>query len=109
MKDTLVYISGPYSSDPDGNTRKVLAVADQIARLGYIPGVPHFSHWWHERYPHDYEFWMRQGAALLRRCDVNFRALPGKSPGADREKRQSIQNGQPVVYSVEELQEQFPP
>ena len=103
MSDVFVYIAGPYSSDPEGNAEEAIVVGEIVFCLGYIPYIPHLAHWWHERYQHKYEEWMRLGTAWAEKCDVILR-LPGKSLGADEEEKLGV----PVVYSVAELMEKFP-
>jgi hypothetical protein len=95
------YIAGPYTQgDPAVNTATALAVADKLLTLGYMPFLPHLSHYWHVRYPHDYETWMTYDRSWQLLCDCLIR-LPGESSGADREVTLANQMGQPVFYGVE--------
>lgn len=79
-----IYIAGPYSSDPEQNTRNAIDAADRIFSLGYYPYVPHFTHFWHLQNPRPYEDWMRLDLEWLPLCDALVR-LPGDSFGADLE------------------------
>jgi hypothetical protein len=102
MKE-LVYIAGPYTGgDPRINVIKAIDAAEKVAEAGYVPYVPHLNHLWDSIHPHDYEFWMEQGAEFLDRCDAVLR-LPGESPGADREVVMAIEAGMHVYYGVEEF------
>lgn len=81
----LIYISGPYSSDPVDGTRAAIAAADFLWSKREIPSiVPHLSHLHHLVAPRSYEEWIRLDLALVERCDALWR-LPGDSTGADIE------------------------
>lgn len=80
----LIYVAGPYSSDPEANVKVALKAGDALLKKGCIPYVPHLTHHWHRESPKSYEQWMEMGEAVLKRCDGLLR-LPGDSPGADRE------------------------
>lgn len=99
---TRVYVSGPYSRDPDRYVEEAITVADRLLRAGLAPLVPHLKHPWVIRYPHAYEDWIRVDLAWVQAADVVLR-LPGESPGADREVAHARACGVPVMYSVEEL------
>jgi hypothetical protein len=97
-----IYIAGPYSSDPENNTNAAIDVAEKLAAMGHTPYIPHLTHYWHARHPHDYEFWMLQDLAWLKQCNAVLR-LPGESAGADREVQWAIEFHTPVYYSINEL------
>lgn len=102
MKE-LVYIAGPYTGgDPRINVIKAIDAAEKVAEAGYVPYIPHLNHVWDSIHPHDYEFWMDQGAEFLVRCDTVIR-LPGESPGADREIDMAKKMQIKVYYGVEEF------
>lgn len=98
-----VYVSGPYSSDPEACTRAAIDAADQVMSLGCAPLVPHLKHPWILQSDHSYEDWMTIDLAWLHVADVVLR-LPGDSAGADREVEAARAVGIPVVHSLEELQ-----
>ena len=98
MKKPKVYISGPYSSDPEENVLRVLKVADRLLEMGYIPIVPHLSHYWEKVSPKPYETWLEIGRALLEGCDVLLR-LPGESKGADDECMYAFLHHIPVFFA----------
>lgn len=104
-----VYVAGPYTRpDPVANTHQIVKFADRLQALGYHPVVPHVSLLWHLICPHeDVEFWYEHDLYDLARCDVVIR-VPGPSSGADKEVQFAIDNGIPVVYTVEALLVQFP-
>jgi len=98
-----VFVSGPYTSDPEGNTEKALALATELLDLGFVPFVPHLSHYWNKLYSRDYETWLELDFAWIDACDFLYR-MPGDSPGGDREviyARELV--GKPVVCSMPEL------
>ena len=98
-----VYIAAPYTiGDPAMNTNAALVVADKLLELGYIPMVPHLTHFWHEISSKPWEQWMEIGRALLAGCDALLR-LPGPSKGADLEIEYAKALGIPVCYEIEEL------
>jgi hypothetical protein len=104
MKRRLrVYIAGPYTRpDPCANTHRAIAAADRLWDAGFIPFVPHLSHFWHTMSPRPYEDWLAYDLEWLRCCDVVLR-LSGESSGADREVREAEALGIPVYHSVEGL------
>lgn len=95
----LVYVAGPYSSDPTGNTRRAIGWAESLAPLDVVPVVPHLSMLWDFYNPHPVEWWYAYDLALLARCDALFR-FRGKSPGADREVAFANERGIPVFSSI---------
>lgn len=102
MKD-LIYIAGPYTGgDPRINVIKAIDAGEKVAEAGFVPYIPHLNHVWDHIHPHDYEFWMDQGAEFLTRCDAVIR-LPGESPGADREVDMAKKMQIKVYYGVEEF------
>ncbi|MDE2099712.1 MAG: AAA family ATPase [Patescibacteria group bacterium] len=103
----FVYVSGPFSSDPEAGTNAAIDAAEQLARAGYEPFIPHLTREWDRRHPHPYEFWMDRDLAQLARCDALVR-LPGHSPGADREVAWAHAHGIPVYIMEELLQAAFP-
>ena len=99
MNKPKVYVSAPYTNgDPEENVLRVLQVADKLLEMGYIPIVPHLSHYWHQVSPKPYETWLEIGRALLEGCDVLLR-LPGESKGADLEIKYALKLGIPVFLN----------
>lgn len=86
MKHPLaIYVSGPYTSDPEANTDRAVDIGQVLLRAGHAPFVPHLSHYWEKfHHPNDYEFWIQIDLEWVRRADVVVR-IPGVSAGADRE------------------------
>lgn len=102
---TRVYVSAPYSADPEACTAEAIRVGTDLLDMGFAPFVPHLVHYWetlHASRP--YECWMRLDLAWVEAADVVLR-LPGESPGADREVEHARAHGVPVVTSVEQLTE----
>ena len=103
MSLKYVYVAGPYTNgDTEWNVKMAMIAADKLAQAGFIPFVPHLSHFWHLYIPHDYQFWMDLTSAWLERCDCALR-LPGESPGADKEITMAMKLRIPVFFSPEHL------
>jgi hypothetical protein len=98
----LVYIAAPYTSDPEHNTLKAIDAAEAILKEGIIPFIPHLSHYWHLRYEHPWEEWLRIDTEILLRCDAVLR-LPGESKGADLEVETAKLKWIPVFYDIDSL------
>lgn len=102
MKPKYVYVAGPYSSDPVLGTRAAIEAADWLAQRGFVPFIPHLTHFWHFLIPHPYEFWLEQDLEWLKKCDALLR-LPGESSGADREVTMARTWHIPVFFDVADL------
>ncbi len=98
----LIYIAGPYASDPIGNTSKAIMVAEMILVAGGTPLIPHLNHYWHEQVPHTREEWMEMDLNMLNHCDAMYR-MSGESPGADEEETFANNNHIPVFHSLSEV------
>ena len=108
-KPIKVYIAGPYSQpDPAENTRFAILFADRLLRAGYVPFVPHLTHFWHFLEPHPYRDWLDYENEWLEVCDCLLR-MAGDSPGADAEAEQMRELGKPVFHTVMELAAAFAP
>src|SRR5690348_14877704 len=93
-----VYIAGPYTKpDPCVNTHNAIRVADELMEAGYVPYLPHLTHFWHTVAPKPYQTWLDYDAAWIAVCDAVFR-MPGSSFGADGETALAKRIGKPVVH-----------
>lgn len=102
-----VYIAGPYSKgDVLANVHKAIKVANDLAKLGFYPFVPHLLHYWHELYPLGYDFCCEIDNEYLLVCDAVIR-IPGESPGSDAEEDLARKNDIPVFYNIYEVKEYF--
>lgn len=96
-----IYVAGPYTSgDTAINVREAYRYADKLFDAGFLPFVPHSTHFWHILHPRSYEDWMMLDFAYLNDCDGLLR-FPGESKGADREVKVALELKIPVFYSVE--------
>ena len=103
MKE-IVYISAPYTKgDVAINVKRVIDVADKLLELGYIPFVPHLTHFWHIISPKPYKVWVEIDEAFIPFCSKMLR-LDGESNGADNEVELAKKLGIPVYYSIKELE-----
>jgi hypothetical protein len=97
-----VYVSGPYSADPERSIQAAIRAADQLLTAGHAPLVPHLKHPWITTTDHSYEAWLGVDLAWLQVADAVLR-LPGHSPGADRETAVAHQLGIPVHHNIQDL------
>lgn len=103
----LIYIAGPYSAPtPEQvlkNVEKAIEIGNDFAeRDNCHVFIPHLSHYWDQAKPHDYEFWMDQCLASLKRCDAMF--VIDESPGVNREIEFCRKNGIPVFFSYTKIE-----
>jgi hypothetical protein len=105
-KRVYVYIAGPLTSSGDVamNVRAALEAAEEAARQGFWPYVPHLTLFWHMIYPHhgrhEVSFWMQLDRAWLEQCDALVR-LEGESIGADMEVEWAGELSIPVFTKAE--------
>ena len=102
MRETKVFIAGPYSSDPVKNTERAIDAAELLTRRGFVPFCPHLNHYWDDRWKHPAEFWYRYDFVWLRLCDCLLR-IPGESKGADNEEAEMRRLGKPVFHEIKDL------
>ena len=93
----LIYLAGPYTSDPVGNTRRAIEKAEEITKQGYDVLIPHLSMVWDLLYPHEAKFWYELDFNILSRCDFLYR-MKGESEGADREVEFAQKHKIPIIY-----------
>lgn len=102
-KPKTIYVSGPYTKgDPCENTHNAIVAANKLMDAGFIPFVPHLSHFWHTMSPRPYADWMKIDMAFLPTCKA-FLRLPGESKGADLEEAEAKRQAMNIYYSIEEL------
>ncbi len=116
MRDRLtVYISGPISNGGTAgaeerlvNVQRAIAVFLRIVEMGFAPVLPALTEYVEivsgQRLPH--EIWMEIDMPWVRKSDILYR-MDGASTGADMEVVEARRHGIPVVFSLEELTEQF--
>jgi len=103
-----VYLAGPYTNNnPTLNTYKAIDVANELVEVGFIPFIPHLSHFWHNYTPKPYKFWLKYDIEWLYKCDCLLR-IKGESKGADAEVKLAKKIGMPVFYSVKKLKKYEP-
>lgn len=101
----LIYVAGPYSKgDIARNIKQAIDVGDKLLELGYIPLVPHLTHFWHIISPKPWDVWLEIDQAILPLCDCVLR-LDGESEGADMEVELAQKLNKPVYYSLEQMSE----
>jgi hypothetical protein len=100
-----VYVSGPYSADPERSIQAAIQAADQLLTAGHAPLVPHLKHPWIQTTDHPYEAWLNLDLSWLQAADAVLR-IPGHSPGADHETALAHQLGIPVHHTIDNLIEE---
>jgi hypothetical protein len=93
----IIYIAGPYSSDPVHGTRAAILAADAVWDAGGCPLVPHLSLLADIVSPRPYEEWLQRDLGLLAVCEAVIR-LPGESAGADAEVEWALARNRTVVH-----------
>ena len=102
-KKPMVYIAGPYTKgDVAVNVKNALKTATMLLGNGFIPYVPHLTHFWHLVFPLAYDKWLEYDNEFLRLCDFLLR-IPGESNGADKEEDFAKSLNIPVCYNLTEL------
>jgi hypothetical protein len=99
----LVYVAGPYKSDPVGNTRTAWEMGDELILTGLVtPIVPHLTLLADAMVPQPEAFWLAYDLDVLGHCDAVLR-LSGESAGADAEVAHADGLSLPVFFSEEAL------
>lgn len=105
MTRLKVYVAGPYTKgDVAVNVKRALDAGQQLAEWGFVPFVPHLTHFWHLQHPRDYDWWMGYDMEWLTLCHALLR-LPGDSLGADAEVRHALASGIPVFHTIGAVRE----
>lgn len=99
-----IYVSGPYTSDPEANTETAMNIGHLLLDLDVAPYVPHLTHFMHQQCPRDYEDWMALDLEYLQGCDALYR-FAGESAGADREVARAQELGIPVFTDFMNLED----
>jgi len=103
MRKIKVYIAGPYThGDVAVNVRNAIDAAEVLFSSGFVPYVPHLTHFWHMIHHRPYEDWLSLDNEWLPCCDCVFR-LAGESSGADAETELAFKLGKLVFTSIEGL------
>lgn len=101
----LVYISGPFTSNPTANTHRACRIWDSLRARGCMtPICPHWSLIQDTLIPLSHQQWIDYDLEILARCDAVLR-LDGDSVGADIEVSYANDNGIPVFYKTKDLYE----
>lgn len=104
LEGKRVYIAAPYTlGDVAKNVNRVIKVADELVKAGYIPYIPHLTHFWHLVSPKEYDFWLEYDHSFIDHWAQILLRLDGDSDGADGEARRARELGLPVYYSLGEL------
>jgi hypothetical protein len=81
----LVYVAGPYTSNPVHNTHAVIKEAERLEDIFNVAVfIPHMTLLWDLVSPAPVEAWYARDNHVLERCDALYR-IPGPSTGADDE------------------------
>lgn len=111
LRNKLVYVAGPLNNtgvlngvrkEVSQHVRETLDDANEVARLGFSPFVPHLYHFWDMITPHPRDFWLKLDLEWLEVCGSLVRR-PGPSAGADMEAARMRQLGGPVFEGIEDF------
>lgn len=98
-----VYIAGPYTKgDVAINVRRALDAANELINHGFVPFIPHLTHFLHMSYPRSYAYWLAYDKVFISLMHALLR-LSGESAGADSEVEYAKKIGIPVFYNVKDL------
>ena len=98
----VIYVAGPYTSDPDANIKTAITYGEHFVKLGFAVLIPHLCKLWDDIRPHDWEYWLENCLNLVSRCDAVFR-FDGESKGADLETSHASDRGIPVFTDIYEM------
>lgn len=91
----LVFLAGPFTSNPMHGTRTASLAGDVLYEAGYDVYVPHLSILDDLISPHDSDYWYERTLHMVEHCDLLLQ-LPGESVGADREAARARELGIPT-------------
>ena len=103
-----IFIAGPYAGDQAINVCAAVIASNTLLEAGYVPYVPHLTHFWDMIRPQFRNIWLQYHLNWLRRCDALLR-LPGFSKGADEELDFALTLNIPVFASIKDLIATMPP
>ena len=107
-RTTRVYVAGPNTKgDPEANTHTAILIGNKLFDWGYVPFIPHLTHYWHAIVERPYEDWLRLDSEWLVHCHVLLR-FPGESSGAEREIVLMQKLMRPVYYDLVTLRREVP-
>ena len=99
----LVYVSHPYSDNPQKRVAEVQAIAQEVMERGHIPIVPPamFHDFDQGNSSLGYDTFLEAALELLAICDLVL--FSGCSPGAGLEWTLAKRIGKPVIYALEDV------
>lgn len=100
-----VYVAGPYSGknphDVQCNVDDALFVANDLWHAGYHPMVPHLTHYWEQKHPHDYMDWLELDLAWLYVADCMY--VIEESPGVRIEMEFCRRHDIPIFFNLSDM------
>ena len=106
----LIYVAGPFSAPTregvEANIARAVRLGLEVARIGCMPVIPH-ANTAHPDFEmlQPYQFWIDGTIELLRRCHAVILTENWEiSSGARAEKADAESRGQPVFFTVAELE-----
>ena len=100
----LVYISSPYTGDPEANAEKARIYSRMAVLQGFIPVTPHiyFPQFMDDTDPAERELPMQMNLQLLLSCSEVWVFGTYLSTGMEREIKEAIEHGIPIrLFSKE--------
>jgi len=97
MRKPKVYITAPYTADPEAWVPRTIKMANIILRKGGTPFIPHLTHYWKKQSPKDWEEWIVYDSEWLSVCDcVVCMGMNTPSRGRDIELQQARTLKKPI-------------
>lgn len=98
----LVYIAGPYTSDPVAGTRAAIEAGMDLWAMGAAVIIPHLSLLADLVSPLPRQDWYRFDLDLLAHCHAVY-VLPGHSEGVELELAEARRHGLPILHTRRSL------
>lgn len=104
MKKIKVYVAGPYRGEISKNTHNAIKIGGLLLSYGFVPFVPHLTHFWGIITPKEDEDWINYGLEWLKVCDCIL-VLPGfeNSEGTKIEIEMAKGLNIPIFYHIDEI------
>jgi len=99
-KSKLIFVSSPYSDDPDEGTKMARRYCRIVTDQGHIPFAPHliYTQFLDDSNENERKIGIAAGLAFLGKCDELWAFGENMSRGMKLEINEAIRLGLPVLY-----------